>query len=544
MLKARLARVLIGSGLAALLVFLMPASTLHAQAAEPDLSTPRRAMATFLGAVEREDWPRAIAVLGVRPSAAEAKKDQAIVLSRQLDFVLSRSLGFQLDEVSDSPEGKPEDGALSEQVGAVRVDGRWVPIVLTRTGTPPARWIVSSATLTSVPELYRERGPSPLEPYVPPSLRTETLGIARWQWLGLPLGALLATVVAQLLVYLGTKASLHLAARTQTPWDDRVIRALKAPARLFVSIFLFVPIAHAMSLPSSARLVVIRVAGTLALIAIAWTLLRVVGLISDFVEQRAITAAASVGDAGVRGRGIRTKVRVLRRVISVLLAVCAGAVVLMQFEVVRSVGVSLLASAGLAGVVLGFAAQRTLGSLVGGVQLSITQPIRIGDDVIVENEFGTIEEITLTYVVVKLWDERRLIVPMSRFLEQPFQNWTKESPQLHGTVMLYADFALPVDAVRQELDRLLTDHPLWDGRTKAVHVTDVKERTIEIRILVSAANGGALFNLRAEMRERLVAWLVRLESGRYLPLTRVDDAGPDLADSERASKLPPARAPE
>jgi small-conductance mechanosensitive channel len=270
----------------------------------------------------------------------------------------------------------------------------------------------------------------------------------------------------------------------------------------------------------------------------------VVGLISDFVEQRAITAAARLTDAGVRGRGIRTKVRVLRRVISALLAVCAGALVLMQFEVVRSVGVSLLASAGLAGVVLGFAAQRTLGSLVGGIQLSITQPIRIGDDVIVENEFGTIEEITLTYVVVKVWDERRLIVPMSRFLEQPFQNWTRESAQLHGTVMLYADFALPIDAVRKELDRLLSDQPLWDGRTKAVHVTDVKERTLEIRILVSAANAGALFNLRAALRERLVAWLVSLENGRYLPRTRLDEgplAGERLA--ERPVDALPAKSP-
>jgi small-conductance mechanosensitive channel len=516
---------------------------LHAQPAQPDLGTPRRAMTTFLDAVERKDWPRAIAVLGVRPNAPQAKQDQAVELARQLDYVLSRSLGFQLDEVSDEPDGKPEDGPLSEQVGAVRVDGQMMPIILTRSSTPPVRWIVSSATLTSVPALYRERGPSPFEPYVPPSLRTETFGLARWQWLGLPLAVALSALVGQLLVYLATKVGLHVAARTQTAWDDRLIRALKAPGRLFVSVLLFVPIGHAMSLPSSVRLVLIRIAGTLALIAIAWTLLRVVGLISDFVEQRAIAAAARLTDAGVRGRGIRTKVRVLRRVVSVLLAVCAGAIVLMQFEVVRSVGVSLLASAGLAGVVLGFAAQRTLGSLVGGIQLSITQPIRIGDDVIVENEFGSIEEITLTYVVVKLWDERRLIVPMSRFLEQPFQNWTKESAQLHGTVMLYADFALPIDAVRKELERLLADQPLWDGRTKAVHVTDVKERTLEIRILVSAANGGALFNLRAALRERLVAWLVSLENGRYLPRTRLDEGPLALERREPRADALPAKTP-
>jgi small-conductance mechanosensitive channel len=210
-------------------------------------------------------------------------------------------------------------------------------------------------------------------------------------------------------------------------------------------------------------------------------------------------------------------------VLSVLLAVCGGAVMLMQFEVMRSIGVSLLASAGVAGIVLGVAAQRTLGGVVAGIQLSFTQPIRIGDQVVVESEFGTIEEITLTYVVIKVWDERRLIVPVSRFFEQPFQNWTKVSTQLHGTVMLQTDYGLPVDALRAEVDRLVTTNKRWDQRTKVVHVTDFKDRTMEVRILVSAANAGDLFELRAELRERLVAWLARLDSGRYLPRQRVDD---------------------
>jgi small-conductance mechanosensitive channel len=192
-----------------------------------------------------------------------------------------------------------------------------------------------------------------------------------------------------------------------------------------------------------------------------------------------------------------------------VLIVCTGAIMLMQFEVVRNVGVSLLASAGVAGIVLGLAAQRTLGSLFAGIQLSITQPIRMGDEIFIENESGTIEEITLTYVVVKIWDERRLIVPMSRFLEQPFQNWTKVSSELHGTVMLQADWKTPIDELRAEVARLLKGNPLWDGRSEAVHVTDAKAGTIEVRVLVSAANATKLFELRAQLRERLVAWLAR-----------------------------------
>jgi small-conductance mechanosensitive channel len=234
------------------------------------------------------------------------------------------------------------------------------------------------------------------------------------------------------------------------------------------------------------------------------------------------------------GLTARTQVRVLRRVVNVVLCGCAGAIGLLQFDVVRSVGVSLLASAGIAGVVLGLAAQRTLGSIFAGIQLSLSQPIRIGDDVVIEGEFGTIEEITLTYVVVRLWDERRLIVPMTRFLEQPFQNWTKVSPRLLGTVLIHADFSLPVDALRAEVDRLLAGNPRWDERTKVVQVTDAQERTLEVRVLVSAADGSKLFELRCELREKLATWLTRFEAGRYLPTHRVQ-SGSEPEPALRAS---------
>ncbi len=183
----------------------------------------------------------------------------------------------------------------------------------------------------------------------------------------------------------------------------------------------------------------------------------------------------------------------------------------------RSVGISLLASAGVAGVVLGLAAQRTIGGVLAGIQISVTQPIRIGDTVVVENETGTIEEITLTYAILKVWDERRLVVPITRFLEQPFQNHTKVPSGQHGSVMLYASWTLPMDALRKELDRIVAAHAKWDGRTKSVSVTDTREQAIEVRVLVSTAAPGDLFDLRAHVRERLVAWLQAFEGGEHLP---------------------------
>jgi small-conductance mechanosensitive channel len=511
-----------------LLVILVLGWPTRARADDPipeddELGTPRRTLSTLVGAVSRHDVPLAARALNVPAHAGRARQEAAFEQAEQLEYLLSRTLNVDLDTVSDEPDGNKADGLDVERVGQIELRGKNVPILLTRLKGVPARWVVSTGTLARVPELYQTRGPSALEARMPKELRREALGLARWQWIGLGVALALALALAQFLVFIGYAIGSRLAARTRLLWDGELLRELRGPSRLLLSVVAFLPLAHVLALPDVYRDVVFRISTSLGVVAVSWIAIRVVGVVSNAVEQRAVADAERSTHIPDSLRGVQTRVRVLRRVISVLLAICGGAVMLMQFELVRSIGVSLLASAGLAGIVLGVAAQRTLGSLVAGIQLSFTQPIRIGDQVIVEGEFGTIEEITLTYVVIKIWDERRLIVPVSRFFEQPFQNWTKVATGLHGTVMLQTDYGLPVDALRAEVDRLVSLDKRWDGRTKAVHVTDFKDRTLEVRILVSARNGGDLFDLRAGLRERLVAWLSRLDSGRYLPRQRVDD---------------------
>lgn len=491
-------------------------------------ASPRSAAASFLLAAQRNDEAGVLAALGVLPSASAKRKAQALEVGKKLATVLSKSARFDIDDISDEAAGNRADGVDTERIATLQLNDREVPIVLERPKYAPDQWVFSRGTQAHVPELYARYGPSPLEAHVPQQLRGEIFGAGYWQWLGLLLAVLGALLLGRGLAYVAYRVSERIAARTRVLWDDELVRALRSPTRLFLSVFAFVPLAHLLALPGNVRLVCIHVVRTLGITALAWAVVRVVGVISNVVERRATLNAAE--DARYSVRAAQTQVRVLRRVANLIVAVCGVALAAVQFEVVRNVGVSLLASAGLAGVVLGFAAQRTLGSIFAGIQLSITQPIRIGDDVLVENEFGSIEEITLTYVVVRVWDERRLIVPMTRFLEQPFQNWTKVSPRLHGSVMLHADFTLPVDALRTELDRIVTDNPRWDGRTKAVHVIDARERTLEVRVLVSAEDSGKLFELRAEVREKLIAWLTSLEDGRYLPKTRF--AGSEHHDAD------------
>ena len=202
-----------------------------------------------------------------------------------------------------------------------------------------------------------------------------------------------------------------------------------------------------------------------------------------------------------------------------LLAIITLGAALMTFPAVRQYGVSLFASAGVAGIVAGLAARPVLSNLIAGVQLAMTQPIRLDDAVIVENECGTIEEITSTYVVVRLWDWRRMIVPLTYFIEKPFQNWTRESSALIGTVMIYLDYRAPVDLIRAKLNEIVKQSNKWDGNVAALQVTDFKEGSMELRCLMSARSAGTAFDLRCEVREKLIDFL-QSEHPEALPHSR------------------------
>lgn len=209
----------------------------------------------------------------------------------------------------------------------------------------------------------------------------------------------------------------------------------------------------------------------------------------------------------LRARKIHTQIQVLKKVVYVVLAVIAGAVILMSFKGGRNVGASLLASAGIAGLVLGMAAQRTLGNLLAGIQIAFTQPIRLDDVVVVEGEWGRIEDITLTYVVVRIWDLRRLILPISYFIENPFQNWTRVSADILGTVVLPLDYTVPLEELRTEYKRLLDDSEDWDGQVWNVQVTDSTDRAMTVRLLMSAPDSGTAWMLRCHVREKMIEWI-------------------------------------
>jgi small-conductance mechanosensitive channel len=334
-----------------------------------------------------------------------------------------------------------------------------------------------------------------------------------WQWLG-GLGVLVgATLVAVLLRMLLLRVGLKLATSTTTRWDDALLAGWRGPITALLWALFFNLGMSALALPGPWLDGVKAVAHSVTIFSVAWFARRSLAIVVGAFELR------ESGDG--RYRSLRTQFEMTRRVVDIGIGLVAAAVFLLQFEVVRNVGVSLLASAGVAGVVLGFAAQKSISSLFAGIQLSITQPIRLGDSVVVEGKFGMVEEIRLTYVVVRTWDLKRLVVPITFFLEKPFENWTLASTQLLGEIFLKVDFLADVDAFRAELDRVLTDpaaKALWDGKTRVVHVTEADERTATLRILVSAADPSLAFDLRCLVRERVLAFLRR--HPEWLPRVR------------------------
>ena len=222
-----------------------------------------------------------------------------------------------------------------------------------------------------------------------------------------------------------------------------------------------------------------------------------------------------------RYRGLQTRLRVLRQLVIFVLVIISAATILTNFDPVRQIGTGLLASAGVAGVIVGLAAQKSLSTIIAGLQIALTNPMKIDDVVVVDGEYGQIEEISLTYVVVRAWDQRRLILPITYFLDKSFQNWTRSSSELLGTVFLYVDYIVSIDGIRDEAKRIVSESVLWDKRVFAVQVTDWKTDSVEIRILVSADSSSKLFDLRCEVREKLLTYLQQREPSPFPKIRNV-----------------------
>ncbi|MDR3096556.1 MAG: mechanosensitive ion channel family protein [Paraburkholderia sp.] len=334
-------------------------------------------------------------------------------------------------------------------------------------------------------------------------------------WLGVLFVSAVALVFVLAIHWLGARVVRRIA--RPYPHVSVFVRAIHQPVRVVLAVLALEFVWW--QAPDALRYIgILRELCAFALVAaITWLSVRCAAAIGE-----AIIAAHPLDIAdNLQARRIHTQARVLARTVMVVIIILGVGAALMTFPNVRQIGASLLASAGVAGLVAGIAARPVLGNLIAGVQIALTQPIRLDDVVVIQGEWGRIEEITGTYVSVRIWDQRRLIVPLQWFIENPFTNWTRSSSQIIGSVFLWLDYRMPLAPLREELARIVGQAPEWDRRVQVLQVTDANERAMQLRVLVSSQDSGLNWDLRCRVREGLLDF-VNAHYPHYLPRARAE----------------------
>ena len=491
-------------------------ATLLALAAEQaQKQSPGEVLTDFLEAAHAGDFKTASSMLTLDHLPQAKRADEGARLARRLGFLLDQQLTFDPQVLA-----KHDPTAAVVAVGELPLGRVEVPVELIRQApgvSPP--WKFSARTVRSIDPLFAQHGSTVWEllPQVLVSRSFWVLGA--WQWLGALVLLALAYGVARLVTAVLARVFARVARFTVTELDDQLVMLLRRPARALLFLATVALGTRALAFPAEAQSIVDDVVRSAVVASLVWAVLIVSKLVAQVLQARALSDRDETST-----RAVKTQVAVLHRVVDAVMLVVGGALVLLQFPGVRHIGMSMLASAGVLGVVVGLAAQRSISNLLAGIQISLTQPIRIGDTVVVENEWGWIEEITLTYVVVKVWDLRRLVVPIATFLEKPFQNWSRTSTEILGTVEVFADYRVDVDAARQALSSIVEPQrdKLWNGKVQGLQVTALSERTMTLRALVSSADAGRNWDLRCLVREQMVAWLKQQPDA--LPRVRTEGA--------------------
>lgn len=482
-------------------------------------ATPRRSIAGFLRAASQADYARASDFMDLRAIARERRDREGAELAEKLYRVITWRVVVDPEAYPDEPETEAQRVVIE----LVDLEGTTVEIALApvKLGAETA-WQFSKDTVANVRGLYDLNQRRWLEERIPKSLRTgDFLGLAPWQWLGFVIVAAAAFAVALVIGRSGMWIAMRALSRGPD-WSRTLAGAWGKPGQVALFAVTFTLALPYLVLSRKASDVAGYFVTTLYIVALAW------GLI----------AALRVGTTGyvaslpqdeeheIAHRGLITRMNMMRRIGTVVIGVVAIGVVLLQFDVVRNIGLSLLASAGIAGVLVGFAAQRTLGGIISGIEISITQPLRMGDVVTIEGNEGRVERIYFTYVVVRLVDDRRLIVPVQQVMSKSFENLTLTGADLLVHVELFVDYETPIDVMREEFERICKEQSEWDGRRAAVLVVDCTDKAMRLRGIASTDNAAKNIAFRAALREQWVRFLQKLEGGKFLPRGRITTVEP------------------
>ena len=495
-----------------------------------NLQTPRACLEHFVRACREEAFHKAAHALNFNMMPAAQQQEVAEARARELFYILSKSVRIDWDLLSDRPDGQINQGITAQQsitgqplrsinFGSLDLNGQTLPLRIQRVRVEEQSpvWVVSANTVENIIPLYKADGPSPLAQRIPAWAKTEIMGIAWWKIIGLAILITLCLLIARLSQYLINKA----VKRSEQPWVNELGEKMGQPVALAISALLFYAgMKQVLSIsgtwsPYLYALLLIIVIGS-----VTWLLMRSIDYLMDRVAERKVGDITN--EENLESKRYLTMISVARKVIAFVVIVLGIGAIVSQFPSLQNLGLSLFASAGIATVILGIAAQATLGNIIAGLQIAITKPVRIGDWVLFEGEYGAVEDIRFTYLVINTWDKRRVVVPLRYFITHPFENWTMYDAHLLKPIVLHADYKIDVNLVRNKFAELLRAADAYDETLPPkVQVVDSSKESIVIRALCSARNAPIAWDLHCQLREDMVAYIARLEAGKYLAKERV-----------------------
>ncbi len=496
----------------------------------PNRMTPQASLEHFVRSARAGDFESAARVLNLNlfPTGEQARL--APVLAEQLFYVMDRQVGLDWEALPDRPDGA-DDQAMGQSnpmlgqprrsilFGSITVDERDVAFRMqrVRVADQPPVWVLSPQTVENAPVLYDRFGPGPIDRAMPSWARAQFLDAALWTWLALLAGLLILIGVAWGVSTLVERTL----AQSDSMWLSEMADRVATPVAVLIAGFAFWFVASVV-LAMPRFLTTTLLIGVI--VAFVWATTRAISAVTEcIVQQQDVEGLQdlSTGEKSDMQRQL-TYLSVGRRVLLFVVVVFATGLIVSQFASLERFGFSLMASAGVATILLGIAAQPVLGNIIASIQIALAKPVRIGDSISYEGTWGYVEDITYTYLLIKSWDKRRLVVPLRYFITHPFENWTKRDAHLIKPIYFHADYTIDVDKVRDKFDELLRASDLWDEEEEPnLIVVGATDETLKLRATCSASNPSDAWDLHCELREQLIAFVRDLNDGAHLPRRRL-----------------------
>ncbi|QCW99902.1 mechanosensitive ion channel [Aggregatimonas sangjinii] len=495
-----------------------------------NFQTPQSTLEHFVKSAKEENYEDAAYALNLNLFPDKLTLEEAGLLAEKFYFVLDKRVAIDWDELPDRPDGQTDVQTSTNQAitgkprrsiefGKLKMGVRDAVFRMQRVKLENggAFWMISPNTVENIESLYEIYGPRKLDRMMPKWSRANVLGVSIWKILG----TFLLLIISYVLGKQSSRIVRKLFLKSDKRWMRMVANKMAAPSGLALGVlFFYVTLEYLISFGGPFA----RIFYTILLVAligsIAWFVMRLINGLMIYIAETSLGDKTLKED--VESRKLLTYISVARRLVTIIVIAVGLSIISSQFESLEKLGISLLASAGLASIVLGVAAQDTLGNFIAGIQIALTRPARIGDTILIRDKLAVVEDITFTFVVARTWDQKRLVIPCKEVVSSMFENWSMKNTHVIAPIIIYVDYITDIAPIRTKFEALLNASELWDKEHEAtIEVIEITEKSMKIRALCSAKNAADAWTLECKLREELMAFIAQMKNGKVLATDRL-----------------------